>query len=247
MIAAGFVAGTGLLALLVVLLAGRYLGASAGRAAFAGLGSWIVYVGTLSALGVISRPTLKPPGVLYIVIPAIAFVALFAVRSKRGGAVAAALPVWLLIGAQVFRVGVESGLHQLWQMGLVPKLMTYEGGNVDIFIGLSAPFVAWLVHRGVVGRRMAIGWNVLGLLALVNIIARSALTAPGPLHLIHSEVPNLAIGMFPYTFIAGFFAPLAVLLHVLSIRQLRSRQARAEPTVAGIGQFGQASTSPAGK
>ena len=247
MIASSFLTGTGLLALLLVLSVGRYLGASAGRVAFAGLGGWLVYVGTLSALGVVRNPALKPPGVLYIVIPVIAFVALFAVRSKRGGAVAAALPIWLLIGAQVFRVGVELGLHQLWQMGLVPKLMTYEGGNVDIFIGLSAPLVAWLVHSGIVGRRAAIGWNVLGLLALVNVIARSALTAPGPLHLIHSEVPNLAIGTFPYIFIAAFFAPLAVLLHVLSIRHLRSRRVTTEAMFAGIGQFGQASTPTAGK
>jgi hypothetical protein len=97
--------------------------------------------------------------------------------------------------------------------------MTYEGGNVDIFIGLSAPVVVWMWARGLIGRRLAIVWNVLGLLALINIFARSALTSPGPLNLIHAEVPNLAIGMFPYTFIAAFFAPLAVLLHVLSIRQ----------------------------
>jgi hypothetical protein len=238
MTAAAFLVGTGLLALLVVLTAGRYLGASAARFALAGLGGWLVYVGTLSAVGVVSNPALKPPGVLYILIPLIAFVALFAARSKRGGAVAQALPIGLLMGAQVFRVGVELGLHRLWQQGLVPKLMTFEGGNVDIFIGLSAPVVAWLMYRGKIGWRVAITWNVLGLLALVNVIVRSALTAPGPLNFIHSEVPNLAIGTFPYTCIAGFFAPLAVMLHVLSIRHLRSRPAHRELPYAGIGKFG---------
>ena len=247
MIAASFLAGTALLALLVVLSAGRYLGASAGCVALAGLGGWLVYVGTLSGLGVVSNAALRPPGVLYIVVPVIAFVALFAVRSRRGGAVAHALPSGLLMGGQVFRVGVELGLHQLWQQGLVPRLMTYEGGNVDIWIGSSAPLVAWLVRRGVVGSRVAITWNALGLLGLINIIARSALTAPGPLNLIHSEVPNLAIGTFPYTFIAGFFAPLAVTLHVLSIRKLLSRPTPADRLFAGIGQFGPASPPTSGK
>lgn len=124
------------------------------------------------------------------------------------------------MGAQVFRVAVELGLHRLWVESLVPRLMTYEGGNIDIFIGLTAPFAAWIAGRGPFGRRLALGWNALGLLSLANIVARSALTAPGPLNLIHSELPNLAIGTFPYTFIAGFFAPLAALLHVLSIRHL---------------------------
>ena len=238
MTAAGFLAGTGLLALLIVLSARRYLGESAARTALAALGGWLVYVGTLSALGVFSNPALKPPGVLYMVIPTIAFVVLFAVRSKRAGAVARALPIGLLMGAQVFRVGVELGLHQLWKQGLVPRLMTYEGGNVDIFIGLSAPLVAWLTRSGRVRQRAGIAWNVLGLLALANIIVRSALTAPGPLNFIHSEVPNLAIGTFPYTFVAGFFAPLAVMLHVLSIRHLRTLPAAEEPMSAGIRQFG---------
>jgi len=223
MTAASFLAGTALLAMLVVFSVGRYLGVPAGRVALAGLGGWLVYVGTLSALGIVGDAAQKPPGVLFIVIPVIAFVALFAVGSKRGGAMALALPIEILIGAQVFRVGVELGIHQLWQEGLVPRLMTYVGGNVDIVIGLSAPLVAWLLRIGVVGRRFAIAWNILGLLALVNIIARSALTAPGALNFIHGEVPNLAIGTFPYTFIAGFFAPLAVLLHILSIRHLRAR------------------------
>ena len=244
MTAAGFLAGAGLLALLVVLSAIRYLGASAARITLAGLFGWLVYVGTLSALGVVSNPALKPPGVFYIVVPVIAFVVIFAVRSPRGGTVARALPIGLLMGAQVFRVGVELGLHQLWQEGLVPRLMTYEGGNVDIFIGLSAPAAAWFARNGQVGRRAAIAWNVLGLLALANIITRSALTAPGALNFIHSEVPNLAIGTFPYTFVAGFFAPLAVMLHVLSLRRLRAPD---RLPLAGIGQFGRASQPVSGR
>jgi hypothetical protein len=218
-----FLAGTVSLATLVALCVGRNVGRSAGLITFLGIATWLTYVGTLSSLGVVGNPSLRPPGILYIVGPVILFVALFGVRSMRGHRLALAIPVSLLMGVQVFRVGVELGIHSLWEQGLVPRLMTYEGGNVDIFIGLSAPVVAWLVSSGKVSRRMAIGWNVLGLLALLNIIARSALTAPGPLNLIHTEVPNLAIGTFPYTFIAGFFAPLAVFLHVLSIRHLRSQ------------------------
>jgi hypothetical protein len=125
--------------------------------------------------------------------------------------------------------------------------MTYEGGNIDIFIGLSAPAAAWFARQGQIGRRAAIAWNVLGLLALANIITRSALTAPGALNFIHSEVPNLAVGIFPYTFIAGFFAPLAVMLHVLSLRHLRAPLTAERQPFAGIGQFGQTSTQVSGR
>ncbi len=61
-------------------------------------------------------------------------------------------------------------------------------------------------------------WNVLGLLVLANIVIRAILTAPGPLNLIHAEVPNLMIGTFPFMFIPGFFVPLAVMLHVAAFR-----------------------------
>lgn len=244
MSAAMFLAGTGLIALVAILSVRRYLGATSGWIMSGGLAGWLLYVGTLSALGVVANPASRPPGIVYIVVPLFAFVALFAVRSRRGGVVARALPIGLLLGAQVFRVAVELGLHQLWQQGLVPALMTYEGGNVDLFVGLSAPVVACAVWGGLIGRRVAIAWNVLGLLSLLNIIARSALTAPGPLHLIHAEVPNMAVGLFPYTYIAGFLAPLAVLLHVLGIRHLSTLPGAADSPLVGIGQSRQASTTP---
>jgi hypothetical protein len=66
-------------------------------------------------------------------------------------------------------------------------------------------------------------WNVLGLLALANVVTRAVLMAPGPFNLIHAEVPNLMFVMFPFMFISGFFVPLAVVLHVLAIRAISSR------------------------
>ena len=55
----------------------------------------------------------------------------------------------------------------------------------------SAPVIAWLSTRGRLGMRLALAWNVLGLLALTNVVLRAVLTAPGPFNLIHAEVPNL--------------------------------------------------------
>lgn len=221
-----FVLGVMVLAAVVLLTVRRYLSAATVRLVALALPLWLAYVGSLSWTGVIADPALRPPGVFFILLPVFIFVGLFAVRSAAGLQVAARVPIALLMGAQVFRVPVELGLHRLWSEGLVPRLMTYEGGNVDIFIGLSAPVVAWLATRGATECRVAIGWNVLGLLALANIVVRSALTAPGPLNLLHAEVPNLAIGTFPYTFLAGFFAPMAVLLHVLSLRALLASPGR---------------------
>jgi hypothetical protein len=73
------------------------------------------------------------------------------------------------------------------------------------------------------GLRIALGWNVLGLLAITNVVTRAVLTAPGPLNLIRTEVPNRLLGTFPFLFIPGFFVPLGVVLHLLAMRAIASR------------------------
>ncbi len=56
--------------------------------------------------------------------------------------------------------------------------------------------------------KIALAWNVVGLLALANVVIRSMLTAPGPFNVIHAEVPNLMMGTFPFMFIPGFFCAI---------------------------------------
>jgi hypothetical protein len=126
---------------------------------------------------------------------------------------------------KTFRVGVELTLSELASAGLTTRLLTLSGGNIEILIGITAPVVAWVVTRGVGGRRIARVWNVVGLLSLLNVAARAALTAPGPLNFIHAEVPNLALGSFPFSFIPEFMAPLAMMFHVLAFRALRAASA----------------------
>ena len=105
----------------------------------------------------------------------------------------------------------------------MPKMLTFKGANVDIYIGASAPLIAWLSTRGRLGMRLALAWNVLGLLALTNVVIRAVLTSPGPFNLIHAEVPDRMLGTFPFLFIPGFFVPLAVVLHAVAIRAISSR------------------------
>jgi hypothetical protein len=201
------------------------------RALLIGLPLWLLYVGLLSYSGVVSNTGLRPPGIVYVAFPAVLFVLIVFAFSRAGARIASAFPLWVIIGMQTFRIGVEVLLHRLWVDGLAPRIVTYQGGNIDIWIGLSAPLIAWISTRGRRGEWLTLGWNVAGLLTLVNAITLSALTAPG-LNLIHSEVPNMAIGACPFTYIAGFFAPLAMALHSLSIRALRAGLKSTRPLTA---------------
>ena len=207
----------------VMALLVRYLAKTASLPALAGLALWLTYAGVLGYLGIVASPPHGLPGPALLVAPVVAFVALFLARSPAAKRVALAVPLSILLGAQTFRVGVELFLHQLWLDGMAPRMLTYAGANFDMAVGLSAPIVAWGYWRGHIGERAALAWNVVGLALLANIALRALLTAPGPLNLVHAEIPNIAIGTFPFTYIPGFFAPLALVLHVLAIRALRDR------------------------
>jgi hypothetical protein len=218
-LATAFLAYLALVAALIAAVLIRYLPARAARIGVAVLVGWLIYAGTLGYSGVVAGQLLGIPGILVLLAPVFLFVAVVLVISPAGRYVAQRIPMPLLIGLQTFRVGVELTLHKLWVVGAVPHLLTLPGGNVEMLIGLSAPAIAWVSLKGANGRRIAVGWGVLGLLSLVNVSSRAVLT--GPLHLIHSEVPNVALGMFPFSFIPGFMAPLAVMLHVLALRGYR--------------------------
>jgi hypothetical protein len=214
-------------ALVMLLVIGivRYLPRRYRMPSLVGLAAWVVYGGLLGYGGVIGNTALVPPGLAYLLVPIVLFV-MFMARSRIGETVALSVPLWLLIGAESFRVVVELFLHQLWLNGQIPKMMTFHGANFDIAIGVSAPIVAWLLATHRISGRIALTWNVIGIAMLANVVIRGVLTSPGALHLISTEVPNAAIGTFPFTFIPGLMVPLALVLHVLSIRALRARMAQ---------------------
>jgi hypothetical protein len=219
----GFV--TAMVAIAVAVIS-RYLDRRAAFRVLTGLSVWFIYASLLGHFGVLKNTVTRPPGIAFLIVPVVLFlivVIVIVVRSGASARVALAFPLWIILGLQSFRVGVELFLHQLWINSLVPKMLTFESANVDIYIGASAPLIAWLSARGRWGMRLALAWNVLGLLALTNVVTRAVLTAPGPFNLIHAEVPDRMLGTFPFLFIPGFFVPLAVVLHVLAMRAISSR------------------------
>jgi hypothetical protein len=225
MTAALFLGFLAIMAGMVVWLVARYVGGQASLQVAAGLGLWFGYAGVLGYFGVLKNST-RPPGIVFLVVPVALFLivfVLFVARSNAAARIATAFPLWILLALQCFRVGVELFLHQLWKIGLIPKMLTFDGANVDIWIGASAPLAAWLSTRGKIGTQLAQAWNVLGLCALANVVTRAVLTAPGPLNLLDAEVPNRMMGTFPFLFIPGFFVPLAFVLHAFALRNIASR------------------------
>lgn len=221
-VAVGFAAYVALVAVALIGVMWRWLPRRDAAAGVVVLLAWLAYAGAIAASGMLRDASRRPPGIVFLAAPALVFAVVAIARGRIGLRWAAALPLPLLLGLQVFRVGVEATLHELAQAGQVPQLLTLHGGNFEIVVALAAPLAAWLSTRGFTARRLAFGWNVVGLLSLLNVVARGVLTSPGPLNLLQADVPNRAIAGLPYSYIPGLMVPLALCLHLLAFRAMRA-------------------------
>ena len=106
----------------------RYLRGPSRLVAVGVLALWFIYAGTLGFLGIARDQDLRPPGLVYLVAPAVLLV-LFLARSAAGENLARSVPLAILLGFQGFRVGVEAALHALWQAGLAPHLLTWRAAT----------------------------------------------------------------------------------------------------------------------
>jgi hypothetical protein len=145
----------------------------------------------------------------------------FLLRSKRVAAVLDATPPSWLVGIQVYRV--FGGIFLVnWANGSIPGVFALPAGIGDVIVGLLALPVAYLLYVGAPsGRRLAIAWNLLGLLDFASAIAMGAMSSPGRLQVFSLDQPNMQIGTFPTVMIPAFAVPSSIILHVLSLWQLR--------------------------
>jgi hypothetical protein len=69
---------------------------------------------------------------------------------------------------------------------------------------------------------VAVWWNLAGIVILLNVVVHALLSTPSPFRVIVTEPPTTFIGHVPYIWLPAFLVPLAWLLHLLSLRQLRA-------------------------
>ena len=131
------------------------------------------------------------------------------------------MPTSWLVGLQVYRV-LGGILLVGWARGVIPSLFALPAGIGDVTTGLLALPVAYSLaarNRGAV--RAAIAWNIFGLLDFTIAVGIGLVTTPGPFQLIVPSIPNTGLGLYPNVLIPAFAVPSSILLHALSLRQLR--------------------------
>lgn len=173
--------------------------------------------------------TLFPLLPLSILVPVIVGVPIL-LLSRRMGQVLDAMPATWLVALQVYRV-LGSTFLIGWARGVMPAIFSLPAGTGDVLTGLMAVPVAIYIASGTEdGRRAAIAWNIFGLIDFTIAIGIAFLIA---LQVIVPSIPNTANSVYPAVLTPAFAVPSSILLHVLSLRQLRRRARQAEGAGAG--------------
>lgn len=177
--------------------------------------------GLLASRGTFARFDALPPPIVFPLIVSVLAIGMLAVQ-RSVGELLDVLPLGALIWPQGVRMVVEIVLWLLGEEGIAPPQMTWEGMNYDVVAGITAPLVAWVAFGG--GRQLrwlGIVWNLVGLGLLLNIVTVAILSTPTFGVFVPS---NTFVAYWPMIWLPGFVVPVALLLHVLSLRQILRRK-----------------------
>ncbi|WP_025764452.1 hypothetical protein [Dyadobacter tibetensis] len=193
-----------------------YLASGRKRWVLTGSFIWLTVIGLLAYFRVFIDTSI-PPRILIVILTAF-ILGIFTYRKLELSTMS--LP--FLMAIHGLRLPVEIVLLQLYHQGLVPEVMTFQGWNFDIFIGITG--LLWLLFHGRINilnhPMLLLIWNVLGFCMLTIIVLLAILTSPLPFQVLAFDQPNRAVLQFPYTFLPAFIVPLVYLAHILEINRL---------------------------
>jgi hypothetical protein len=184
--------------------------------------AWLAAMWVLATAGVFqARTSVQNPAVgLAVLVPVVVGLAIL-LRSRAAAALVDGIPAAWLVRVQAYRV-LGGIFLVVWASGGLPGAFALPAGIGDVFVGLRAIFVAASLNAGARdARTAAVVWNLMGIADLVIAVSTGFLSSPGPLQLLALDHPNLLISAFPLVMIPAFAVPLSLILHGLSLWQLR--------------------------
>ena len=181
---------------------------------------WLLLQATLAYNGFYLNTDGVPPRFLFGITPALIAIAilLFAPRLSK---VLEAIPLSSLTYLHTIRVGVELVMWALHLGGVIPKLMTFDGWNLDIVVGLTAPVVGYLCFTSnTLSPKVALVWHIIGAALLVNVAILFVFSVASPFRIFAGEHPNVGFFYFPFIWAPTFGVPTALLCHCIAIKKL---------------------------
>jgi len=189
---------------------------------------WISLLTVLSRNGFFTDFNKLPPRpalAMLIPLPIIFLIAF----SKKGTQLLQTVPSHWLVFMQSFRIIVELLLLFAFMAGKLPVQMTFEGRNFDVITGVLALPVGYVVARKKsYAPKLAIAFNVIGIMLLLNILVIAVLSMPTSIRYFMNEPSNTLVGQFPFILLPGVLVPIAYTMHIFSLRQLLAKQGKVD-------------------
>lgn len=180
---------------------------------------WMLLLGIMARLQVFASPGLPPRPMFTVLFGLLLILSLsFTTTTKT---ILKATPLHWLVFFQAFRIGVELWFWYAYKTEAMPKLMTFEGANLDIISGLLALVAGYLILKKPRQAKMiSIIFNIAGILILLNTLRAAALSMPSPIQQFPFDERLLLLGQPYFIYLPGILVVLALGLHILSLRQL---------------------------
>lgn len=180
--------------------------------------TWMAITWIIAASGIFREWERTPPPFAFLVLAIIAlgFVLAF---SPFGTRIATAIPLWILVLVQGFRLPLELAMHGMYTRGIMPVQMTYTGRNFDIATGALAIVVGLLAARRLVGRGVIAAWNILGLALLINVVSVAILATPR-FRFFGDDYLNVWVTYPPFVWLPAVMVLAALAGHLLIFRAL---------------------------
>ncbi|MEM1328507.1 MAG: hypothetical protein AAGI23_21305 [Bacteroidota bacterium] len=196
-----------------IIIVGFYLSNGRPLALTIGILVWSLVHGALAANGFYEVTDAMPPRFGLVLPPATLLIILGAVNRQL---LARRNRFWSTT-LHTIRLPIEIVLHALFLQALLPELMTFEGRNFDIIMGITAPIVAFLIAKNKISNTALLAWNILGLILILFILVNGTLSAELPFQQFAFDQPNKAILYFPYILLPATIVPIVVFTHVTDI------------------------------
>lgn len=131
------------------------------------------------------------------------------------------LDLVLLTAFQSWRV-IGVTFLVFYAYGLLPAVFAWPAGIGDVLVGIAAPFVAIAVARNTPSwREQALWLNFAGLLDFALAVGTGVLTSPTPAGVFADATSSAIMNELPLTLIPTFAVPLWIIVHMISLLQLR--------------------------
>jgi len=181
---------------------------------------WLALQAVVSLSGFYTITNSTPPRFGLLLMPPIIFI-IIVFLTKKGKALIDSFEVKMLTLLHIIRIPVELTLFWLYLHNVIPQVMTFEGRNFDILCGITAPSVYYFGYvKSVLGKGVLIGWNIVCLLLLANIVVTAVLSASYSAQRFGFGLPGFALFYFPFSWLPCCIVPAALMAHLVTLRRL---------------------------